>query len=246
MLMTLLRALICQVFALSMTFTAAYFLPIFHNPIIFLFTECALAISGSLLLNQPTWWILIHLLFLPSVFVFFTFALPAVFYLCVVVMLMLVFWGTIRGDVPLFLSSSEVTDAVILLLEQENAKTFADLGAGLGSVAVPVAKKLPKICVEAWELAPLPWLVSVLRGRNLSNYKAVRENFFTADFSKYDVIFAFLSPLAMPDVSEKIKHEMRTGTLFISSSFPTLNWKPESIKFIDDSRKTVLYCYRLK
>lgn len=243
--MNLLRALASQTFALLLTLCLAYWLPIFHLPIVFLLTQSGLAVGGSMLLRQPSWWIPIHLLFFPSMFIFFTLALPAWIYLLIVVMLTLIFWGTIRGDVPLFLSSSEVAEAIMILLQQEHAKTFADLGAGVGSVAIPVAKKLPEMNIEAWERAPLPWLVSLLRGKNLSNYKALRDNFFIANFSKYDVIFAFLSPLAMPEVSEKIKREMRTGTLFISSSFPAPNWQPESIHHIDDRRKTLLYCYRV-
>jgi len=50
----------------------------------------------------------------------------------------------------------------------------------------------------------------------------------------------------MPEVSEKVKREMRPGTLFISSSFPVPNWSPESIKRIKDRRKTLLFCYRIK
>jgi hypothetical protein len=244
--MPLLKALVCQFLAFTITFAAANWSPLFHHPIVFLFTQSSLAVSGSYLLRQPTWWILIHLLFLPSVFIFFTFALPAWFYLLIVVILTLIFWGTIRGDVPLFLSSPDVAQAVIQLLEQEHARTFADLGAGIGSVAIPVIKQLPEMNVKAWERAPLPWLISAWRGRNVRNYSAWRSNFFEANFGEYDVIFAFLSPLAMPEISEKIKHEMRSGTLFISSSFPVPNWQPESIKYISDRRKTVLYCYRVE
>ena len=243
--MTLLRALACQILGLLLTFSLAYWLPIFHQPIVFLVTQSGLAVGGSFLLRQPSWWLPIHLLFLPSVFIFFTLALPSWFYLIAVVILTLIFWGTIRGDVPLFLSSTEVAEAVAVLLKKENAQTFVDLGAGLGSVAIPIAKKFPNVTVEAWEHAPLPWLISTFRGRKLSNFTASRRNFFTADFSKYDVIFAFLSPRVMPEISEKLKSEMRAETLFISSSFPAPNWQPESILHINDRRKTVLFCYRI-
>ncbi len=243
--MTLLRAFFCQTAAFLLTFLAAKSLPIFHQPLIFLTVQSSLAMLFSFLSRQPTWWLPIHLLFLPSVFVFFTFAIPAWIYLVLVVIFTLVFWGTIRGDVPLFLSSSIVTETVIDLLKTENAKTFADLGAGIGTVAIPVAKRLPKINVEAWELAPFPWMICKLRGRFLSNYAALRRNFFAADVKKYDVIFAFLSPLAMPEVSQKLKREMRSGTLLISSSFPAPNWKPETVLHLNDRRKTVLFCYRI-
>lgn len=243
--MILLRAIFCQFFALALVFITAYWLPIFHNPIVFLLAQCGMAIAGSFLLHQPKWWIPIHLVFLPSVFIFFTLALPAWLYLIITLVLILIFWGTVRGDVPLFLSSNEVTHAVAGLLQQEQAKHFADLGAGVGSVAVPVARLFKNINVEAWELAPIPWLISAWRGRNVSNYTALRQNFFNSDFEKYDVVFAFLSPAVMPAVSEKIKREMRSGTLFISSSFPAPDWKPESIKEMDDLRRTVLFCYRI-
>lgn len=243
--MPLLKALACQFLALAITFLIATKLPIFHHPIVFLFSQCSLAVVFSLLIRQPTWWILIHLLFLPLIFIFFTLTIPAWLYLAIVIAMTLIFWGTIRGDVPLFLSSNEVADAVSLLVELEKAKNFADLGAGVGTVAIYVAKELPDLNVEAWERAPLPFLMSLWRGKNLQNYKALRENFFNADFGKYDVIFAFLSPAAMPDVSEKIQREMKSGTLFISSSFPSDLWQPENILHLRDFRKTVLYCYRI-
>jgi hypothetical protein len=244
--MTLLRAFVCQVIALALTLAFAYRLSIFHYPIVFLFTQSGLAVGGSLLLRQPKWWTPIHLLFLPSVYVLLTLALPSWLYLLIVVLMMLIFWGTIRGDVPLFLSSPEVARAVAILLEQERACSFADLGSGVGSIAIPIAKRLTEIKINAWESAPLPWLVSAWRGRRLSNFIASRRNFFAINFEHYDVVFAFLSPAAMPGVSEKVKREMRSGTLFISSSFPAPNWSPESIKRINDRRKTLLFCYRIK
>ncbi len=243
--MTLLLAFLCQFLSVCITFLVANWLPIFHNSIVFLVMQSGLAMTFSFLLHQRNWWIPIHLLFLPSIFIFSTFAIPAWFYLLLVVIFTLVFWGTIRGDVPLFLSSSAVAEMVVSLLKKENAKTFADLGAGVGTVAIPVANCLSEIKVDAWERAPFPWLIGKLRGRFLSNYQTTRGNFFTANFEKYDVVFTFLSPLVMPEISTKIKREMRSGTLFISSSFPVTNWQPENILYLNDRRKTVLFCYRL-
>lgn len=243
--MPLLKALTCQFLALTITFLIANCFSIFHHPIVFLLSQSTLAVGGSILIRQPLWWITIHLLFLPLVFIFFTLTIPAWWYLAIVVVMTLIFWGTIRGDVPLFLSSKEVAEVVTVFLGQEKANRFADLGAGVGSVAIPVATELPNLKVEAWERAPLPFLMSWWRGKNLENYNALRENFFNANFGNYDVIFAFLSPAVMPEVSEKIQREMKSGALFISSSFPAPNWQPESILHLSDFRKTVLYCYRI-
>lgn len=243
--MPLLKAFTCQFLALTITFLIAHWLLIFHHPIIFLLSQSVLAVGGSILIRQPMWWIPIHLLFLPLVFIFFTLTIPAWWYLAIVIVMTLIFWGTIRGDVPLFLSSKDVAEVVTIFLEQEKANKFADLGAGVGTVAISAAKSLPNLKVDAWERAPLPFLMSWWRGKKLQNYKALRENFFNANFSDYDVIFAFLSPAAMPEVSRKIQREMKSGALFISSSFPSDLWQPESVLHLSDFRKTVLYCYRI-
>lgn len=243
--MTILKALICQFLAFVCVFLATNTLPFFHQPMVFLFSQTLLAACASRLIRQPIWWVFIHLLFLPSVFLFFTFQVSPVWYLAITLLMLLIFWGTIRGDVPLFLSSDEVAQTVCQLLKKENVTKFADLGAGVGSVAIPVASDFENIKVEAWENAPIPFLVSSWRGRKLANYQTKRENFFNANFADYEVIFAFLSPAVMPQVSEKIKCEMKAGTLFISSSFPAPNWKPTRVLQLNDFRKTVLYCYRI-
>ena len=244
--MTLLRALTCQALALALTLAFSYWLPILHYPVTFLITQSGLAAVCSLSFRQPYWWIPIHLLFLPCAYVLFTLTLPSWLYFVVFVLMALVFWGTIRGDVPLFLSSPEVAKTLIILLKQEGAGSFADLGSGVGSIAIPIAEQLTGIQVNAWEHAPLPWLFCKWRGRHLTNFSVFRGNFFAANFNHYDVVFAFLSPAVMPEVSKKITREMRSGSLFISSSFPATDWEPESVRQIKDRRKTLLYCYRIR
>jgi len=49
----------------------------------------------------------------------------------------------------------------------------------------------------------------------------------------------------MAELGEKVRREMRPGSLFISSSFPIPDWQPESIVQIEDRRRTQLFCYRV-
>jgi hypothetical protein len=217
---------------------------LFHGAWRLALIEGIVAACWAAILRQPYWWLPIHLLFLPMAIAMLSLQLPSWLYLLVVLLLALVFWGTVKGDVPLFLSSNDVADAVTAIVERENAGTFADLGAGVGSVAVPLARQ-GLIIVEAWERAPLPWLITAWRCRKLPNATVRRASLWNCNLARYEVVFAFLSPAVMAELGEKVRHEMRSGSLFISSSFPIPDWQTESIIQIEDRRRTKLFCYRI-
>jgi hypothetical protein len=217
---------------------------LFHGAWRLAIVQGALAALWSHVLRQPYWWIPIHLLFLPTAIAMLTLQLPSWLYLLIVLLLALVFWGTVKGDVPLFLSSTAVADALAVIVDMENAGTFADLGAGVGSVAVPLAEHR-SIMVDAWERAPLPWLISAWRCRKLPNATVKRKSLWRCNLARYDVVFAFLSPAVMGDIGEKVRQEMHPGSLFISSSFQIPDWQPESVIDVEDRRRTKLFCYRV-
>lgn len=245
--MQLPRAVAAQLLGLALALGLSGFLPDWlHGAWRVVPLQALAAAAVSRLLRQPTWWLPVHLLFLPAVVGALALQLPSGFYLGVFALLALVFWGTVKGDVPLFLSSSAVAVAVAELAKRERAGMVADLGAGIGSVMVPLARQLPMLAIEAWERAPLPWAVAAWRCRRVLNVAVRRASFWSCHLARYDLVFAFLSPLAMPALGEKIRREMRPGTLFVSSSFPVPGWQAESVLNMEDRRATVLYCYRIE
>jgi hypothetical protein len=245
--MKLLKALLAQLLGAALTLLLAWRLPGFMHGMWFLvLTQGFIAAACSSLLRQPIWWVPIHLLFLPGALILLTLQLPSWLYLMAALLLTLIFWGTFKGDVPLFLSSTAVVDALKALVEKEQSKQFVELGAGVGSVVIPLAKHRPAMTVTAYERAPLPWIITAWRSRKLSNLTVQRSSFWACDLGRYDVVFAFLSPDPMPELGEKIKREMRPGSLFIASSFPVPHWQPERIQQIQDRRGTRLYCYRIR
>jgi predicted O-methyltransferase YrrM len=48
----------------------------------------------------------------------------------------------------------------------------------------------------------------------------MRGDYGRLDFADYDVVFAYLSPAAMPALWSKARAEMRPGTLLLSYEFP--------------------------
>jgi hypothetical protein len=207
------------------------------------------AAVGRFALRQPPWWGPIHLVFLPAVVAASGAAVPSEVYPVGFLALLLVFWGTFRGDVPLYLSSSAVTEAVIALVAEAGARvaSVADLGAGVGTVAVPLARRLPGVRVDAWERAPVPFLLTRARAlmfarRNVSVHAA---DFWQAPLGGFDLVFAFLSPVVMERLAVKVRAEMRPGTLFVSAAFECPGWVPERTLVLADRRETRVYVYRV-
>jgi hypothetical protein len=242
----LLKALLAQLLAISML--VVFKTDLLHSglsPGYLLAFQGLSAALFSWLLAQPLWWRLLHVFFLPIVVLLLVLNLPAWFYLLVFLILTLIFWGTVAGDVPLFLSSSCVAQSLTQIIADENAKNFAEIGAGIATVVVPVAKKLPNLTVLALERAPLPWLIAYFRCCKLNNVELRLKSFWHMNLHDCDVVFAFLSPAIMTQLAEKLEREMRVGSLFVSSSFPILEWRPENIIQLPDRQKTRLFCYRI-
>jgi hypothetical protein len=244
--MTLCKALLAQLLGLIIAIGLNPLLPLQLSGLVALLAlQSSSAMLSSALLRQPNWWLAIHLLFLPSALALHSQELSEFWYLLITMVLLLVFGGTVKGDPPLFLSSTAVVDSVSQLITQESALHFAELGAGIGTVTVPLAKYHPHLNINAWELAPLPWAINVWRSRHYANSTCYRCNLWSCDFNQYDVIFVFLSSAVLPELGTKLESAMRPGSLLISSSFAIPHWKPETIKQVNDLAKTQLFCYRI-
>jgi hypothetical protein len=200
----------------------------------------------GLLLRQAWWWMIIHVLFFPLIVWFLLLQWGAWTYLLVSSVFILVFWRTITGNVPVFFSSQAVVQAVAELVEEKDIMHFAELGAGIGTVAKPLADNYPLLKVHAFENAPLLWLVNVWRSRKMFNLHAFRHCFWQVNLANYDLVFAYLSPSVMSKLGAKVRTEMRVGSLFVSSSFPVQNWEADTVIYLDDWQKTCLFCYVIK
>lgn len=239
--MSLLKALLCQLMAALLI----------HIPALDGLDQNRLLLHGSLaatlsmLMHQPRWWIPIQFGFWPGIGWFQNLALPPNTYLWALLLMVFVFWGTIKGDVPLFLSSHAVAGALSDFIERERSTSLIELGAGIGSVVVPLAIRHPHLKITALERAPLPWLILRWRCRTLKNVEIVRQNFWQHDLAPYSIAFAFLSPLVMERLAVKASAEMRPGCLLISSSFSIPHWPSETTWTLDDRRQTALYGYRM-
>ncbi|MDO9282597.1 MAG: class I SAM-dependent methyltransferase [Methylotenera sp.] len=184
----------------------------------------------SHLSGMATWWRWIHLGFPMVVWAMSILHIPNTFYLIGFIVTLSLYWTTFRTQVPFFPSRPVIWEQVLSLLPQNKPIRLIDIGSGLGDLSMCVAKARPESLIEGIEIAPLPWLVSVVRAK-LKRSRAVFKfgDYHALNFANYDVIFAYLSPAAMQALWQKAQVEMRTGTLLISYEFEIENVPPTQV-----------------
>ena len=104
--------------------------------------------------------------------------------------------------------------------------------------------RYPQHQVQGVELSWLPWLFSWLRVR-LSNKRGarfLRVDYANLDFAQFDVVFAYLSPAAMPALWHKARTEMCAGSILLSNEFAVPE-HPADLIIQTEQMRTPLYAW---
>jgi len=164
---------------------------------------------------------------------------------------MVVYWNTFRTQVPFYLSSRKVWQALETLLPPvvpNQTFKFVDLGSGTGGVLTHLAEMRADGRFQGIEAAPLPFALSWLR-IFMSPYRDRCEvhwgSLWHCDLAQCDVVFAYLSPVPMQQLWQKAQREMRPGTLFISNTFVVPDHPPQRSMMVDDRHQSTLYIWQM-
>ena len=239
--------MLLQVVAGALTVGLAYVLAprgIVLQPIVAALVTGAFAALLSKALGLDPWWMAIQFVFAPAAFVGASAAVPRWLSLTLFLLLVFVYWSTFRTQVPLYLSSTRVRQALIPLLPA-GAFTFMDVGSGVGGVLTDLADVRADGDYHGIESAPFPWLVSWLRiaFARRTNCHAHFGSLWNADLAQYDVVFAYLSPVPMAALWEKVQREMRPGSRFISNTFAVSTVPPDQVVQVADMHESTLYVW---
>jgi hypothetical protein len=242
-------ALVVQIFSLLLCLSLVVFFEsqftYSFSIYVYIFSQAALVAFFSFLLKMDWWWCVIQFLFPILVFVFASSKFPPFYYLTAFVVFGLVYWSSFLTRVPYYPSKRSLLPAILDLLRPEESIKFIDVGSGLGGLLIELSALDRKNQFTGIEIAPLPWMISFLRG--IYNESAVRflfGNYEKLHFAEYDIVFAYLSPAAMPALWEKAKREMRKGTVLLSYEFIIPNVKPDLCINLSPNDPT-LYLWRI-
>lgn len=185
---------------------------------ILLLSLCAGAMAA--VLGLAWWWIVLNLAFSPAVAIGVATSLPTHWSAAALIALVLMYGGTQRTRVPLYLSNAAAVRALRDLVPTDRPLSFLDIGAGTGTVLAAIASSHSNVAVQGVERAPLPFLLAFLRARFCRQRYRVRwGNLWSTDLSGHDVVYAYLSPAPMSSLWEKARREMRPGSLLVSFRF---------------------------
>jgi hypothetical protein len=216
-------------------------------PFIFALLCGTLATVFSRIAGLARWWLIIQLVFAPALVLVLELNIPPGFFLAAFLIMLVVYWSTFRTQVPLYLSSNQVWQALASKLPTEQPFTLIDLGSGIGGVLIYLARTSPHGRYHGIESAPLPFLWSWLRIK-LGGYRNCTvhwESLWNSDLGQYDVVFAYLSPVPMEALWQKARKEMHPGSLFISNTFAVPDHPPQETLTIDDLHHSTLYLWRM-
>jgi hypothetical protein len=192
--------------------------------------------------DAPSWWIGIHLGFVPLMVVVQRLEIDPYWFLCIFLLLLLVFWRTDKSRVPLYLTN-RVTAAAVTGLIPAGPQKIIDLGCGEAGLLCQLASARPDCSFVGIEHAPLTWLIAWLRTRHHPNITIQRGNFWVENLTEYPLVYTFLSPAPMLQLWQKAKTEMAPEAVLVSNSFEIPGICAERVIQVSDRRATRLYLY---
>jgi hypothetical protein len=240
-------ALLLQAAAFLSAVVAVNLLGINLAPFVFALLCGTLAAAFSRIAGLARWWLFIQFAFAPALVLMLALNIPPGFFLAAFLVMLVVYWSTFRTQVPLYLSSNRVWQALASRLPAEQPFTLVDLGSGIGGVLTYLARAHPQGRYHGIESAPLPFLWSWLRIRfgGYRNCSVHWGSLWDSDLGQYDVVFAYLSPVPMEALWHKARQEMRPGSLFISNTFAVPDQPPQETLSVDDLHHSTLFLWRM-
>ncbi|MDP3974315.1 MAG: methyltransferase domain-containing protein [Candidatus Daviesbacteria bacterium] len=130
------------------------------------------------------------------------------------------------SDAPFVPTKMENIRKILKLANVGRGRKFYELGSGDGRVVIEAAK------LEADAVGIEQSLIRVIYSRytasrlKLKNAKFYHGNIFSKDYTDADVIYIYLLNKGVGRLEEKLKKELKKGSVVITQTYHFPNWKP--------------------
>lgn len=158
----------------------------------------------------------------------------------------------LRTRVPFVPTHAGDVEFIVKKLGISNKDTFYDLGSGNGKVVFLVNQLTGAKCI-GYELSWWTYLYARLKNWLAFPDKAKRindnvewvqfrnENFFKANWSEANYIYAYLYPPLMGRIEEKFQAEMKPGSVAVVRDFPFPNMPYTEKHFLPKKHEIYIY-----
>ncbi len=146
----------------------------------------------------------------------------------------------------LYVSTSRVRISAFMdAVQMKPGQTMVDLGCGDGRVLRKVRKRWEVDCI-GYELNLLAYLRARLKCLGMKDVEIRLSSFWKADLSRADVVFCYLFPDVMKDLSAKLKASLKPGAVVVSCNFVLPNFTPRQVLRPGNSlHNDPIYIYRV-
>ncbi len=146
----------------------------------------------------------------------------------------------------LYVSTSGVrVSAFMDAVRMESGQVLVDLGCGDGRVLRTARKRYKANCI-GYELNLLAYLRARLRCLGMKGVDIRLSSFWKADLADADVVFCYLFPDVMKDLSAKLTSSLKPGAVVVSCNFPLPGFKSRRILRPGNSlHNDPIYIYRM-
>jgi hypothetical protein len=165
-------------------------------------------------------------------------ALPAWAWLLPLALLAFVYPRRAWHDAPIFPTPSGALAGLGRGVPLAQGAAVLDAGCGLGAGLVELRREYPEAALEGIEWIWALWLAAAARCRFA---RVRRGDLWTADWSRFALVYLFQRPESMPRAAAKAAHELHPGAWLASLEFEIAALQPQLVLDSGEGRRVWLY-----